>query len=276
MNTSSPKQSFTWWSFANRGVEPEALLAGAARIGYAGVELIDESLWPRARDHGLEIVTANGHGAIENGLNRRENAPRILGELRASIAKAVEWRIPVLICFSGNRTGAGNGNPDTSRSGDAGGLAIAAETLARIAPEAERAGVTLAVELLNSRVDHAGYECDHTAWGVALCERVNSPAVKLLYDIYHMQIMEGDLIRTIRRDHRRFAHYHTAGNPGRGPIDGGAALPDGAASQEINYPAIFRTIRETGYAGFVGHEFFPGPDPLDDLARAHALVAASE
>ncbi|AHF90962.1 xylose isomerase [Opitutaceae bacterium TAV5] len=270
MNTSPLKQSFTWWSFANRGVEPETLLAGAARIGYAGVELIDESLWPRARDHGLVIATAGGHGTIGNGLNRCENAPRILDELRASIAKAVEWRIPVLICFSGNRAGAGNENLDTNHPGDADGLAIAAETLARIAPEAEQAGVTLAVELLNSRVDHAGYQCDRTAWGVSLCERVDSPAVKLLYDIYHMQIMEGDIIRTIRRDHRWFAHYHTAGNPGRGPIDGGPGSP-----QELNYPAIFQAIRETGYAGFVGHEFIPGDNPIDDLARAYMTTTAA-
>ncbi|WP_043582404.1 hydroxypyruvate isomerase family protein [Geminisphaera colitermitum] len=260
MQKASFKQSFTWWSFANRGVEPEALLAGAAKIGYDGVELIDEKFWPLARRHGLAIATTGGHGTIENGLNRRENAPRILDELRANIAKAVEWRIPVLICFSGNR----HGNSNTDTPSDAGGLAVAAETLSRIAPEAEKAGVTLAVELLNSRVDHAGYQCDRTAWGVRLCEQVNSPAVKLLYDIYHMQVMEGDVIRTIRRDHRWFAHYHTAGNPGRGPLDDPA--------QELNYPAIFRAIRETGHAGFVGHEFFPAANPLDDLARAHALA----
>ncbi|MDR2675159.1 MAG: TIM barrel protein [Opitutaceae bacterium] len=260
------KQSFTWWSFAKRGVEDGALLDGAAKIGFAGVELIDEALWPRAREAGLRIAATNGHGTIKDGLNRRENAARILGELRENIARAAAWNIPVLICFSGNRAWK---NADGTAGGisDADGLAAAADTLAAAAPEAAKAGVTLAVELLNSRVDHEGCQCDRTAWGVALCARVNSPAVRLLYDIYHMQIMEGDVIRTIRREHRWFAHYHAAGNPGRGPI--------ADETQELNYAAILRAVRGTGFGGFVGHEFIPGPDPLGDLARAFALATAA-
>jgi len=243
------RQSFSWWCFENRGVEPGALLAGAAKIGYAGVDLIGEELWPVAKRCGLAISAVNGHGTLEDGLNRRENADRIEGELRANIAKAGEWKIPVLICFSGNRGGLS----------DAGGIEHCAETLGRVASMAEDAGVVLAVELLNSKVDHPDYQCDHTAWGVELCRRVDSPAVKLLYDIYHMQVMEGDIIRTIRRHASAIAHYHTAGNPGRGQPDG---------TQEIYYPAVYRAIAETGYAGFVSHEFLPPGDPLGALKLA--------
>ena len=242
------RQSFSWWCVADRGVPPDELLAGARKIGYEGVELIGEDLWPLAAGHGLRIVSTMGHGSIADGLNRRENAQRIETELRASIAKAAQWKIPLLVCFSGNRREDGDG------------LEQCAETLARVAPAATDAGVILAVELLNSRIDHVGYECDRTAWGIALCERVSSPAVKLLYDIYHMQVMEGDIIRTIRERHRFFAHYHTAGNPGRGQPDG---------SQELHYPAIYRAIASTGYGGFIGHEFLPGGPVLQALAGAY-------
>lgn len=246
---SSCKQSFSWWCCANRGLEPEELLQTAAKIGYGGVELIDESLWPLAVKHGLKIVTAMGHQSISEGLNRRENSRRIEGELRVNIIKAEQWKIPVLICFSGNRDG----------QNDLDGLEQSAETLARLAPVASAAGVTLAVELLNSKVDHPDYQCDRTAWGVDLCKKINSPAVKLLYDIYHMQIMEGDVIRTIQNNHSYFVHYHTAGNPGRGQPD---------ESQELNYSAIYRAIDATGYTGFIGHEFLPKDDVPKALAQA--------
>ncbi len=243
-------QSFSWWCFANRGVEADALLAGAAQIGYRGVDLIEEELWPKVRHHGLTITAIGGHGTLEDGLNRSENAARIEREIRDNIAKAHQWKIPILICFSGNRHGAD----------DEAGLSECAKTLGRVAPEAEAAGVVLAMELLNSKVDHKGYQCDCTSWGVELCRRVNSPAMKLLYDIYHMQIMEGDIIRTIQANHDYFAHYHTAGNPGRGQPD---------ITQEIFYPAIYHAIAETGYNGFVSHEFIPSGDPLDALKKAY-------
>lgn len=244
------RQSFSWWCFANRGLEPEALLAATAKIGYTGVDLIEEALWPMAKQHGLAISAISGHGTLADGLNRRENASRIQGEIRANLEKAVQWQIPVLICFSGNR----NGIDDDD------GLETSTEALAGVAKDAEQAGVTLAVELLNSKIDHPDYQCDRTSWGVQLCERVNSPAVKLLYDIYHMQVMEGDIIRTIQEHHRHFAHYHTAGNPGRGQPD---------TTQELNYPAIYRAIAQTGYTGFVSHEFLPSGDPLEALRRAY-------
>jgi hydroxypyruvate isomerase len=250
------RQSFSWWCFANRGIEPDDLLAGAAKIGYQGVDLIDEAFWPIAQRHGLTLSAVGGHGTLTEGLNRSENASRIEGELLANIAKARQWKIPVLICFSGNRNG----------SSEEAGLDQCAQTLRRVTAAAAESGVTLAVELLNSKIDHPDYQCDHTAWGVELCRRVGSPALKLLYDIYHMQIMEGDIIRTIQSQHEFFAHYHTAGNPGRGQ-------PDDA--QEINYPAIYRAIVKTGYDGFISHEFLPKGDPLDALQKAfHACDAA--
>ncbi len=242
-------QSFAWWCFVNRGLEPDALLSGAKKIGYQWVDLIDEALWPDVKRHGLSISAVGGHGTIEQGLNRRENAGRIEKELRENIAKAEEWKIPVLICFSGNRAGLS----------DEAGLEQCAETLGRIAPVAADAGVTLAMELLNSKVDHKDYQCDHTAWGIELCRRVGSPAVRLLYDIYHMQVMEGDIIRTIRDGHDFFAYYHTAGNPGRGHLD---------QTQELYYPAIYREIEATGYRGVVSHEFFPSGNPLEALQKA--------
>lgn len=250
-------QSFSWWCFANRGVEPAVLLREAAAIGYRGVDLIEESLWPLARDAGLRIVAVAGHASITEGLNRRENAARIADELLANLAKAAAWRIPQLICFAGSR------QPGVD---DEAGLEICAEALARVAPEAEQAGVSLCVELLNSRIDHPGYQADSTPWGVRLCQRVGSPAVALLYDIYHMQVMEGDLIRTIRENHAYISHYHTAGNPGRGPMDD---------SQEINYPAVYRAIAATGYEGCIGHEFIPRGDPIAALRTAHRQCVQS-
>jgi hydroxypyruvate isomerase len=243
------RQSFSWWCVSGRGIEPAELLAGAKKVGFAGVDLIDEALWPLVKESGLELAAQNGHGTIDAGLNRAENFPRIEAELTANIARAKAWKVPVLICFSGVRGGLS----------DEAGLEQCAISLKRLAPMAEDAGVVLAVELLNSKVDHRDYQCDHTAWGIELCRRVGSPAVKLLYDIYHMQIMEGDLVRTIRDGHAFFAHYHTAGNPGRGQPDG---------SQEIFYPAVYRAIVETGYAGYIAHEFIPAGEPLAALESA--------
>ena len=250
------RQCFSWWAFAGKGAGTDDLLGAAAKIGYEAVDLIDEALWPDAARHGLAIGAATAHGTIEDGLNRPENASRIEAEIDASLLKAGKWKIPVLICFAGNR------QPGTAPEA---ALEACAATLARVAPRAAAAGVTLAVELLNSRVDHPHYQADRTAWGLDLCRRVASPAVRLLYDIYHMQIMEGDVIRTIRDHHAWFAHYHTGGVPGRGQTD---------ASQELNYPAIYRAIASTGYRGFVSHEFLPSGDPVAALETAFRECAA--
>ncbi len=254
--TAQPIQSFAWWCFANRGVMDTMLLREAARIGYCGVDLLHEPLWPLARDHGLRILAVAGHQSIGAGLNRPENSERIVGELKHRIDQANTWEIPVLICFSGNREGLD----------DESGLLQCVETLSRIASHAEAAGVTLALELLNSRVDHPDYQFDHLSWGIRLCEEAGSHAVKILCDLYHLQVMEGDVIRRVQQAAKHIAHYHTAGNPGRGEPDD---------SQELNYPAIYRAISETGYAGAIGHEFLPEGDPVAALERAHECCRAA-
>jgi hydroxypyruvate isomerase len=233
-------------------VEARALLTAAKEIGYEGVELIGQEHWDLAREVGLRIVAHGGHRSLADGLNKRENHSRITEELHASLGLAKQYDIPALIVFSGNR----NGLDDDA------GAEKTAEGLRQVAAAAEAAGVTLVLELLNSKVDHKDYQCDHTAWGVRVCEMVGSPRVKLLYDIYHMQIMEGDLIRTVRDHHAHFGHYHTAGNPGRRDMDD---------TQEIWYPPIMRAIAETGYDGYVGHEFRPKDDPIAALRRAFDL-----
>jgi hydroxypyruvate isomerase len=249
------KQSISWWCFSS--MEPRALVTAASRIGYAAVELVEPQHFPLIVDHGLKIASHRGHGSIEDGLNRRENRSRILGELEERLALAAQWGIPNLICFSGNRDGID----------DVRGAEITAETLRHAAPMAQSAGVTLVLELLNSKVDHVGYQCDRTAWGVQVCEMVDSPNVKLLYDIYHMQIMEGDVIRTIQTQHHHFAHYHTAGVPGRHEIDG---------TQELYYPAIVRAIQATGYDGYLGQEFVPLGDPIAALQYAYEVCHFTE
>jgi hydroxypyruvate isomerase len=250
------KQSFAWWSFVREGIEPEKLLQTAAEIGYAGVDLIDQRYWEQVKAHGLEIAATKGHASLEQGLNRRENHSRIEDEILANLELARTWGIHNLICFSGNRDGLS----------DEEGLQNTVEGLRRVAKAAEASNVTLILELLNSKVDHPGYQCDYSAWGIKVCKLVDSPRVKLLYDIYHMQIMEGDIIRTIQNQHTYFAHYHTAGNPGRHDID---------ESQELYYPPIYRAIQSTDYTGFIGHEFVPKGDPYQALRVAYETCAQS-
>ncbi|MBX3081840.1 MAG: TIM barrel protein [Anaerolineae bacterium] len=251
------KQSVSWWCFVPNLMSPEALVRTAAEIGYAAVELVDQPYWQIVKDHGLSMASMRGHASLTNGLNRRENRAQITDELTQSIALAATWGIPNVICFSGNRNGQANQL----------GAEITAESLQTVAKIAENAGVTLALELLNSKVDHPDYQCDHTAWGVQVCEMVNSPAVKLLYDIYHMQVMEGDVISTIQQHHRHFAHYHTAGVPGRHEID---------AKQELNYTAIVRAIAQTGYDGYIGQEFVPMGDPVAGLKAAFEVCTVEK
>jgi hydroxypyruvate isomerase len=247
------KPTMAWWGFA-RGVEaPELLIKAVAEIGYAGIEMGGEELWPVIADAGLEISSERAHDSLGDGLNRRENHDRIEREVHANLAVAQKWNMPTLICFSGNRDGLD----------DEAGAQNTADGLHRVAKAAEDAGVTLALELLNSKVNHPDYQCDRTAWGVKVIEWVDSPRVKLLYDVYHMQIMEGDLIRTIQDNHAHFGHYHVAGNPGRHDPDD---------TQEINYRAIYRAIRATGFTGPVGMEFTPTGDPIAALREAYALT----
>lgn len=254
------KQSFSWWSFAGGIGEDraaaEALVAAAAQIGYAGVEMPPEWLWPTIQAHGMAIPTIVGHPSIADGMNRAANHERIAGEIATNLEKATANGIPNLIVFSGSRAG---------QSDDAGADATVA-LLRRVAPWAESAGVTLLMELLNSRRDHPDYQADRTAWGVRVCRGADSPCARLLYDIYHMQIMEGDAIQTIRDNRDWIGHYHTAGVPGRHDLDD---------AQELNYPAIVRAIAETGYDSYLGHEFIPRGEPIAALGAAFQTCAAA-
>ena len=247
------RQSFCYWAFAGRGVSDADLLHSAKAIGYEAVELIGEALFDAARDAGLQIAAHSGPQSISEGWNDPAQHPRLLSELDACLALAQKHQIPNLVVFSGNRQ---------SGISDERGLEQIVLGLTRAAALAEDAGVTLVLELLNSKRDHPNYQCDHTVWGAEVCRRVGSPYVKLLYDIYHMQVMEGDLIATIEANHPVIGHYHTAGNPGRQDLD---------ASQEIAYPAVFQAIARTGYGGYIGHEFLPKSEPVAALQAAYDL-----
>ena len=248
------KQALVWWSFVGSSdYSPEEVMSAAKEIGYDAMEMMKPEQIPMVKDHGLEVALLTGHDSLDDGMNDPANHDRIAAELSGNIRIAAENDVPVLVCFSGNRR-FGLSEMD--------GAENCAEILARVAPEAEEAGVTLCMELLNSKVDHAGYQCDHTPWGVHLCRMVNSPAVKLLYDVYHMQIMEGDLIRTITENIEWIGHFHTGGNPGRNDID---------ETQEIYYPAIARAIAESGYDGYVSHEFRPQGDTIEAARAAYEV-----
>jgi len=244
------KQAFSHWCFSKL---TETQIQQIHEIGITGIEMPPADDYVKWRDRGFSIVSIAGHKTIEDGLNKTENHSRIADELRANLEVAQKFGIPNLICFSGNRDG----------KSDDEGATNTIEGLRLVAKDAEDAGVTLIMELLNSK-EHKDYQCDHTAWGVDVVKAVNSPRVKLLYDVYHMQRMEGDVIPTILENADYIAHYHTAGNPGRNDLNN---------KQELYYPAIAQAIRETGYTGWVGHEFLPLTDPVEALREAFAVFA---
>jgi hydroxypyruvate isomerase len=248
--------SVAWWCLAGSGLEPAEIVQAALDAGCEGIELAEEEHWPRIREARLAIAAVAGHDSLEVGLNRPEEHDRIEREILTNLRLAQEWGIPTLICFSGNRADAS----------DEEGAAHTVAGLRRVAGAAEDAGVTLAVELLNSRVDHPGYQCDRTEWGARVVDAVDSPRVKLLYDVYHMQIMEGDVIRTLSANAGRIAHYHVAGNPGRHEPDD---------RQELHFPAIYRAIAATGFEDWVGMEFVPSGDPTASLTEAVAMLRAA-
>lgn len=250
------KQSFAWWSFARDDVSPKALIRTAAEIGYKGIEMVPLEHWQTVKDHGLTLVNTQGHPLIPEGLNRLEHHTMIEKELKEKLRLAQKWDMPNLICFSGDRMGLS----------DEEGLENCVSNLKKLMPLAEDAGTQLHLEVLNSKVNHPDYQADSTAWAVEVCKQVDSPNLKILYDIYHMQIMEGDIIRTIQDYYPYFGHYHTAGNPGRHDLDN---------EQELAYPAIFRAIRDTTYAGFIGQEFIPKADPLKALKTSFELTQKS-
>ena len=249
----SIKQSVAWWCHHKTGdLSPNEFMSAIAAVGYQGIELLPPEHFQLAKDHNLQIVTIQGHHPLEVGLNKREHISSIEMMLSERLAWAQAWQIPNLIVFSGNRAG----------QSDETGLAVTVENLKRLMPLAEAAGVTLLLELLNSKIDHPDYMCDATAWGLEVCRQVSSPRLKLLYDIYHMQVMEGDIIRTIDQNYEYIGHYHTAGVPGRADID---------ETQELNYPAIMRAIAQTGFTGYIGQEFIPRGETIAALAQAYAI-----
>jgi hydroxypyruvate isomerase len=240
----------------------DELCAAAAGMGIKSVELIQPKDFETVKKHGLICAMVGNAtakagdvtvGGIPKAWNRLEYHGALVPAYEAQLRATAEAGYPNLICFSGNR----DGMPDEQ------GLENCATGLKRILPLAEKLGVNVCMELLNSKVNHKDYMCDHTVWGVELVKRIGSERFKLLYDIYHMQIMEGDVIATIRANHQHFAHYHTGGVPGRAEID---------ETQELYYPAIMRAILATGFKGYVAQEFVPRrADALDSLRQGVAI-----
>jgi len=249
----SIRWSFAWWSTYRDGMDAVELLRGAARAGYDGVEMIDRSLWGAVEESGLRVAASHGFVDWQVGLNRREHHDAIEREVLANLEAGAAAGVDRYMVFSGLTAGID----------DEAGLEATVEGLARLAPAAEQAGVVLLLELLNRRVDHPDYQCNRTEWGARAVRAVGSPHVKLLYDVYHMQVDEGNLIATIREHADDFAHYHVAAVPGRGEPG-----PD----QEVNYPAVRRAIEAASFDGWVGLEFYPAEDTVDSLARALAYV----
>ena len=244
------EQSVSWWCFERDDIDELDLIQTIKDTGYTGVELIPVEKFHLAQDNGLKMVSHRLHHPLEQGVSQPKYRDDIQRQAEINLKLAAEWDIPNLIVFSGNREGLD----------DATGAENAIKQLEILAKDAESAGVMLILELLNSKVDHPDYQCDSTAWGVEVVAAVNSPNLRLLYDIYHMQVMEGDVIQTIRDNHQWFAHYHTAGVPGRNEIDD---------SQELNYKAIARAIHDTVYTGYLGQEFIPLKDWKASLKQAY-------
>lgn len=253
-------QCFIAPCFRSEGQTLDQLCAQARAIGYTAIEHWHrgadwEEFCAAAKKHGLRIASFVGHQSLAKGVANAGEHERILGELRTSLAEAKARGIGNLIVLTGNR------EHDVT---DAEHRAHAAACLARIAPEAEAAGVNLNLEYLNTRVDHPDYCFNKLEWGLDVVRRVNSPRVKILLDLYHRQIMEGDLVRALKEAKDHIGHIHTAGNPGRHELD---------ESQEINWAAVARGIAAIGYTGFVSHEFFPTGDKIAALRQAYEVCS---
>ena len=243
------RHSVCKWCY--KDISLEELCVAGKEFGLESIELLNPEDFPTLKKHGLHCamvsfptgeLEVDGKkkkvGSIPHGFNRVEHHDTLVEIYEPLLKASADAGFMNVICFSGNRDGLD----------DEQGLKNCAQGLKRLMPLCEKLGVTLSMELLNSKVNHADYQCDHSAWGAALCDEIGSEKFKLLYDIYHMQIMEGDVIATIRDRHQYFSHYHTGGVPGRAEID---------ETQELYYPAIIKAIVETGYDGWVGQEFIP-------------------
>jgi len=239
-------QSVSKWCFGKWSLDE--LCAVSAKLGLKAIDLLGPSAFPTLKKHGLACSMIGTHG-LSRGLNRKEQHAQCLAKIRDSIDAAAEYGYPNVITFPGNR----RGMPDDE------GIENSVIALKQIAGHAEKKKVNICLEYLNSKVNHKDYMFDKINWGVEVCKKVGSERVKILYDIYHAQIMEGDIIRTIQTYKDYMGHYHTGGNPGRNEID---------ETQELYYPAIMRAIADTGFKGYVAHEFIPKKDPLESLTYA--------
>jgi hydroxypyruvate isomerase len=245
------KQSVSRWPY--NAIPLPDFCRAVADMGLTAIDLLEEPDWEVARRFGLVCAMGYaGGGSIRDGLNVLANHDAIVKNFTQTIPRAAAAKVPNVITFFGNRRG----------MADAEAIANCITGLNRVKNIAEDHGVTICVELLNSKVNHPDYQGDRTAFGVAVVKAVDSPRVKLLYDIYHMQIMEGDLVRTIRDTHQYIGHYHTGGVPGRHELD---------ETQEVNWPAVCRAIVDTGFTGYLAHEFVPTRDPLTSLREAVTL-----
>lgn len=244
------KQSVCKWCYKDFTLDE--LAENASAMGIVAIDLLTAEEWPVVEKYGLVCAVGSGICSIKDGLNDKANHAQIEANFRKLLPLAKKHGVPNLICFSGNRRAVS----------DEQAWENCALLLKKVKAQAEDLGVMIVMELLNSKVNHPDYQCDKTPWGVEVCKRVDSPQVKLLYDIYHMQIMEGDVIRTIRDNIQYLAHFHTGGNPGRNEIDD---------TQELNYKAIAQAIVDLKFAGYFAHEFIPTRDPMTSLREAVAL-----
>ena len=243
------KQTVCKWCYKNLSLDE--LAQAAKRMGLVGVDLLRPEEFAVVQKYDLVCTMTSSH-RIGKGLNDPANYEMCLEAINQGIEANAKAGFRNVICFSGNRRG----------MDDETGMKNCVTALKKILPVAEKAGVIINMELLNSRVNHPDYMCDKSAWGIELVKRVGSDNFRLLYDIYHMQIMEGDIIRSIQDNHQYFGHYHTAGNPGRHELD---------EKQELNYSAICAAIIESGFDGYLGQEFIPVREPLTSLAEAVAI-----
>ena len=229
-----------------RGMPMEDRCRHTARLGLYGIDLVGPKDWPTLQKYGLLPTLCPGGGSIRDGLNRVENHAAIEKRVRELLDQCAAAGAPNLICMSGES----KGQPDDQ------GIENCVAFFNKVKAQAEDKGVTLCMEYLNSKVDHPDYAFDNMRYGVEVCKQVNSPRVKLLYDIYHAQIMEGDVIRIMKNNLQYIGHLHTAGNPGRHEMDD---------SQELNYRGIARALTEMGYSGLISHEYSPTRDPIASL-----------
>lgn len=236
------------WTYGHLSLEKLCLLV--KKICFSAIDLIGPNEWDILKKHGIDSSMCNGAEiGLTKGWNDKQYHDTLIKNYTEHIELVSKAGYKNLICFSGNRNGMDN---------DA-GMNTCVEGLKKIMSHAEKKGVIIQMELFNSKVDHKDYMCDTSQWGIELCKRLDSPNFKLLYDIYHMQISEGDIIRTIRDHHQYFGHYHTAGVPGRNEID---------ETQELYYPAIMKAIVKTGYKGYVAQEFLPTGKTDNDKEKA--------